>query len=245
MNKLTKQKLVAFALLLLVCSYAIAQDKVASWDFPIKPGTEKWNQLETETGRLNVLQIPDNILKVIETEELVVTCLNYPSAFHYTAYDNEQVGLQKVISNFNGLQELFIRKDAGRYLIEHYKNAYAQGFRSKDNRISERYWPWRFLYLELLLSRRELIQNLEAGDKLKLLQTTLNKLDLKIQNKEVFSKYDNINSALIVVRILEVNNVDAIVSNSVYMNFASNREFPDYKTLEEIIELGKTHIGIH
>lgn len=244
MNKQTGQKLVVFTVLLYLCNYAIAQNKVASWDFPIKPGTEKWAQLETETERLSILQIPDSILKVIGTEELVITCLNYPAALHYTAFDNQQVGFGIVISNFNGLQELLNRKGAGRYLTEHYKNAGEQGFIIRDSRICERYWPWKFLYLELLLSQREIIRNLDAGDKLMLLETTLNKLGLKSQNEEMFSKYDNINSALIVVRILESNNVEAVVSNDVYVNFATNGELFDYKTVEEIIALGKLYIGM-
>ena len=245
MNKLTKQKLVAFAILLLVCNYAIAQDKVASWDFPIKPGTEKWKQLETETERLNVLQIPDNILEVIETEELVISCLNYPASIHYTAYDNQFVGFQKVVANFNGLQELLSRNDAGRYLVEHYNNAGADGFITKDDRLDGRYWTVKFTYLELMVSQKEIIQNLEAEERMILLETTLNKLDIKTHNNDVFSKYDDMNSALIVARILECNNVSAIVSNSVYMDFASNQVLPDYKTVKEIIELGKTHIGTH
>lgn len=237
--------LVAYALLLFACNCTIAQNKVTSWDFPIKPGTEKWSQLETETERLNVLQIPDNILKVIDTKELVISCLNYPASIHYTAYDNQFTGFQKVVANFNGLQELITRNDAGRYLIEHYNNAAVDGFIAKDDRLDERYWTVKFTYLELLISQKEIIQNLEAEDRMLLLEITLKKLDLKTQNRDVFSKYDDMNSALIVAGILECNNVDAILSNRVYMNFISNKELPDYKTVKEIIELGKSHLGIH
>ncbi|MBA7511128.1 hypothetical protein ES705_03119 [subsurface metagenome] len=91
--------------------------------------------MKDESERLNALQIPNNILNVIETEELVIACLNYPAAFHYTIYIDEHIGLQKVISNFKGLQELFNRNDAGKYLIEHYKNAGAYGFIAEDKRL--------------------------------------------------------------------------------------------------------------
>ena len=58
----------------------------------------------------------------------------------------------------------------------------------------------------------------------------------------MFSTYDNINSALIIARIIASNNVEEVVSNSVYMKFASDRELPDYETVEEVIELGKKYI---
>jgi len=239
MRKSTHFKLLIVGLFLITCYNLLAQDSAVTWDYPVRPGTEKWSQLKDESERLNALQIPDSILNVIETEELVIACLNYPAAFHYTAYDDEHTGLQKVISNFNGLQELFDRNDAGKYLIEHYKNAGVDGFIIKDKRLNERFWPFKFLYIELLLSRKEIIQKLEAEDRLLLLETTLNKFNLKNQNKDMFSKYDNINSALIIARIMASNNVEEVVSDSVYMKFPSDRELPDYETVEEIIELGK------
>ena len=229
--------------ILIVKSLSIsAQFEKVTWDYPVRPGTEKWNQLKDESERLNALQIPDSILNVIETEELVIACLNYPAAFNFTAYADEHIGFQKVISSFNGLQELFNGNGAGKYLIEHYKNAGTYGFIIKDKRLNERYWPLRFLYIELLLSQKEIIKNLEDEDKLLLLETTLNKYSLKAQSKDMFSKYDNINSALIIVRIMASNNVEEVVSNSVYMKFASDRELPDYETVEKVIELGKKYI---
>jgi len=242
MRKSKHFKLLIVAFLWITCTNLLAQDPEATWDYPVRPGTEKWGQLKDEAERLDALQIPDTILNVIETEELVIACLNYPAAFHYTAYDNEHVGLQKGISNFNGLRELFNRNDAGKYLIEHYQNAGANGFIIKDRRLNESYWSLRFLYIELLISQKEIIQNLEAEDKVLLLETTLNKFDIKAQHKDIFSKYDNINSALIVARIMESNNVEEVVSNSEYMKFASDRELPDYEIVEKVIELGKEYI---
>lgn len=32
------------------------------YNFPVKPGTEEWNNLETEADRLEALQIPENLL---------------------------------------------------------------------------------------------------------------------------------------------------------------------------------------
>ena len=46
------------------------------YNFPVKPGTEAWNKLETETERLSALQIPENILKSMSTQDLIITCMN-------------------------------------------------------------------------------------------------------------------------------------------------------------------------
>ena len=41
------------------------------WDFPIKPGTEKWAKLKTEKERFDAMQIPKDILSQMSTKELV------------------------------------------------------------------------------------------------------------------------------------------------------------------------------
>lgn len=148
--KLKKNEKNVFVFFAFTFCSSVGQESTITWDYPVKPGSEKWGQLKDETERLNALQIPDSILNVIETEELVIACLNYPAAFHYTAYTDEHIGLQEVISNFNGLQELFNRNGAGKYLIEHYKNAGTYGFIIIDKRLNERYWPLRFLYIEFI-----------------------------------------------------------------------------------------------
>lgn len=71
----------------------------------------QWENFKTHQEKLAACQIPDNILQEIPTDELIKICLEYPLLFDAFAFDTPIVGLKKVISRFNGFQELMKRKD--------------------------------------------------------------------------------------------------------------------------------------
>ena len=88
------------------------------WDYPVKPMTEEWRQLSTYAEMKNACLIPVDILEKMPTKELVEVCLNYPLRFKFYVYDNLHLGLKEVVKDFNGLQELLMRKDNAQYLYE-------------------------------------------------------------------------------------------------------------------------------
>ncbi|NQU52752.1 MAG: hypothetical protein HQ522_09460 [Bacteroidetes bacterium] len=103
-------------LLILIPIFSFAQDANLTWDFPAKPGKAGWKNLKTETERLNAMQVPSDVLSNMGTEELLITCMNYPAALFYGAYSNNYVGIKRTIEKFNGLQELLKRKDALKFI---------------------------------------------------------------------------------------------------------------------------------
>jgi len=104
--------------ILLIPLFLFAQ----AWDYPIKPGTDKWKTLKTTQDKLDNCQIPVSILGKLTTADLVRLCLNYPLLgdllFSNTGF---QDGFNAISSNFNGFQELLKRKDAGAELLKHYE----------------------------------------------------------------------------------------------------------------------------
>lgn len=70
---------------------------------------------------LKACQIPAEILKTVSTEELIELCLAYPLLGDIFAYNGIQEGISKVSARFNGLQELFKRKDNASLLFEKMK----------------------------------------------------------------------------------------------------------------------------
>jgi hypothetical protein len=67
--------------------------------------------------KVALLQVPQNKLLTMSTAHLVETCLNYPLFSSIWLYNSTQEGLEWIIKDFNGLQELIQRKDAGVELL--------------------------------------------------------------------------------------------------------------------------------
>jgi len=81
-----------------------------TWDYPIKPGTEKWKNLTTSQAMIDVCQIPEDILQNMNTVDLIQTCLNYPLKGNVYAYANVKDGIEHISLQFNGFKELLLRK---------------------------------------------------------------------------------------------------------------------------------------
>lgn len=81
------------------------------YDFPIKTETYEWEQLKSLEEKLVCTQIPNEILNNMTTRALLETWLDYPLSVNIFAYDNVEIGLQKVSEQFNGLEELCKRDD--------------------------------------------------------------------------------------------------------------------------------------
>jgi len=80
------------------------------YSYPIKAGTEEWKSL-TSKERVGKLQLSDNLLGIMRTEDLIKVCLDFPYATDFYAFDDYQSGFKYIYNEFNGLQELMSRND--------------------------------------------------------------------------------------------------------------------------------------
>ena len=178
--------------LFLVCLIsALSQAQV--YDYPVKPGSEEWGKLKTEVDRFAVLQIPENLLKTMNTHDLVVTCLNYPGMVLFGVYNDMQKGMEHLIKNFNGLQELMQRTDAPAELLSVYKQMNS----SKLKLLS------RSIYFELLLTQDCVIDKMSDAERSLLMEEARNRLYHKIDNSEEYSVMDYQPSLMIVEKNLK------------------------------------------
>lgn len=235
------KKLIIF-FLILIPIFSFAQDANLTWDFPTKPGKDGWENLKTETERLNAMQVPSDVLSNMETEELVITCMNYPAALLYGAYSNDYVGIRKIISQFNGLQELLKRKDALKYLTKVYKNSGTNGLKQKDARLNEQFWPLKFRYIELLLIQDEVISSSTDEEVQNLLAASVEKAGLKADKPDWFSKSDDLVSSFLVAKSMKKLKINVFTNNEEYMDFATKGKLKSYEQALAIIELGKKHL---
>ena len=212
-----------------------------SWDFAVKPGKAGWENFETESERRNALQVPSDVLTNMETEELVITCINYPLALFYGAYSNDYVGIRKIINQFNGLQELLKREDALKYLTKVYKNSGINGLKQKDARLNEQFWPLKFRYIELLLIQDEIMSLTTDQEVESLLSASVEKAGLKANKPDWFSKNDDLISSFLVAKSMKKLEINEFTSNKEFMDFASKGKLQSYEQALAIIELGKKH----
>lgn len=113
--------------------------------------------------RAELLAVPEEKLSAMTTEELLVTCLDYPSYWEILAYSTLEQGFRSICDRYNGLQALPERDDVGEVLTEFYSHIDLEQVLSK-----EKYDPFRLKYLELIMlhavdnmsadSRRELFE---------------------------------------------------------------------------------------
>jgi len=138
----------------------------ASWTYP-----EDWNMLPVDERH-----VPEEILELITAKKLVELCLDLPE-FGFLA-KTSQSNFDFFAPRFNVIQHLLLSKEAGKYLIVVYKDAGMEGFRTLP--YSNRFWPIKLMYIEVLLAQKEILQKLTPEERLELLLEARNKFNEKI-----------------------------------------------------------------
>jgi|GEM_PF-2295028 len=92
-----------------------------SWNYPILPGSAQWKAFQSYKEKADACQIPQNIMTSLSTEELLVLCLKYPLLMDIGAFNFFADGYAAWETNFNGIRELYQRKDAPTVLLAWYK----------------------------------------------------------------------------------------------------------------------------
>lgn len=123
-----------------------------SFDSVTKP--EIWKTFQPLEEMQSACQIPDDVLPNLSTEELVQICMDYPLFGNFSAYNDELVGIKKVMDGFNGFTELKKRIDAAEKLLDLYENVNVATLNSDKENI-ETYPNIKLGYLELILSSGE------------------------------------------------------------------------------------------
>lgn len=153
------------------------------WDYPIKPGTPQWDTLETHDQMVKAIQIPDEVLNSLSTEELVNVCLGYPLYGDMFAYNSVQDGfITNVAVNSNGIQELFRRSDNVQYLLNELKEKDLLTFESQeyllaDLEIGE--FNWKLSFLEAIMSHESVLTNANAEQRREIAAISVKNLLLK------------------------------------------------------------------
>jgi hypothetical protein len=210
-----------------------------AYDYPIKPGTDEWKAFGSHDEMLQACQIPESILKDMSTAGLVETVLNYPLLLDYMAYDSRQYGLDMVVSHFNGLQELFNRKDAGTELLARYRTMDPAAIDNDWTDIEKGSYSFSFQDIEALLAQEPILTNLTEAQRQELLTEAIAKYQAKQQHAEVYGQYGQEGTVWLIGRALQQESYppfeQKIQEDVTLQDFLSSGSFATDSVLNEIL----------
>ncbi len=144
--------------IILTASLAISQEK-----FP-KRDSKEWNDL-TVAQRWQAVNIPEDQLKKMSSNELVEHCVNFDFMWDIFNYPNYGIGLNVIIENHNGLREMLNRKDTGKLLLEFYKKIDPNKVVEKTELVDRGVFVAKTFFLELFLSHPSILNQFQGNEK--------------------------------------------------------------------------------
>ncbi len=226
-----------FGISVVVQTYADNTDNI--YMYPIKPGTEEWKDLNSQTEKVEVCQIPDKILSEMSTDALIETCLSYPLFGGIMAYSNIQQGFERVSSRFNGLQKLLNQSDAGIKLFTKYKGIDPEGYDGNWSLEQKGNYAFQLIYIESLLAQQAILSSLQYADLISLLRESIQKFQSKQKHPEVYGSLSQTSVTFVIARTMKQLNENqfekSIAQNDNFKKFIENPLFLDKEVLYEIL----------
>jgi hypothetical protein len=213
---------------------------LATYDFPVKPGTADWKAFGTHLEMLNACRIPEKVLTQLSTEGLIETMLNYPLLFEIFAFNTPQQGIDAVTAQFNGFQELFARDDRCARLINKYESMDIRPQIDGLSAVAQVEYIWRVSVLEMIMAQQPVSSALSPSQINDLLTISLDKVAQKRAEADLISNGEQTTAWLISRTLqlagyqpfLEIYNEDEYLPGFVSTGFAYN----DYSILFTLAE---------
>jgi len=156
------------------------------WDYPVKPGTEEWKIFKSNKEMIDACQIPEKILFSLSTNDLTELCLHYPLLYDTFAFNDLNEGFNKLFNDFNGIRELYKRKDTPKELLKRY-NSKVHNLSYLDLNASDSQKGLFIISIsaiEVLLSNYNIQDNMETTSK-----EILKSLVFGYENKSIYNDY--------------------------------------------------------
>lgn len=230
-------KILIFQLLSIITLNSYAQNP--TWDYPIKPGTEKWKSYQNTPDIVRDLQMPEKVLKSISTEELLKVCLNYPFFSSYTASNSPFEGLNRILDSFNGFEEFSNRKDANNVLFNFYVNKQVSEIDKIEKGIDKADYSFNYCGYELLLCNKKIITKFSEEQQIDILKLFMKRSKEKELHKDSFGFWGKMTSAFVANKYAvllgkkEVN-VDSKIDNSKKL-FTERMIISDTKVVDNVL----------
>ena len=157
--------------------------------YPVLPGTEEWLALPDHSARLQACQIPEDVFAGMSTKDLAASVLDYPFLGDLYAFNTARGWFQCLTDNFNGLQELRKRPDAGTVLLGFFNAAkvYTVGECENMDEVARFDEALKLDALTVFLTQPEFVSQLSSKEQQSLSALTAKKREQRAQNPEFYS----------------------------------------------------------
>lgn len=146
-----------------------------SWDYPVKPSSEKWKTFQSNAEKVDACQIPKSVLEGLTTEELILICLKYPLLMDIGAFNFFSDGYSSYETNFNGIRELYKRSNAPTMIYNYYRQQNLE-YAKFTSSIS---FVFRISVIEYMLTASSVISQYSATQRKEVATELLSKLNIK------------------------------------------------------------------
>lgn len=158
------------------------------------------------------------------------------------------MGFEQNKKEFNGFQELFHRKDAGKELVNLYSEINPGELKLMKSDLDKGNFMFRIFYLEILLAQNDLLNTLSNEEQKNLLSECLDKAREK--SNYLYSSFQTQTTYLIMARILLLNHFNPFMERSQlnqsrYDWFVKGIMLPSKDLLREIETLTKEYISVN
>jgi hypothetical protein len=152
-----------------------------AYKYPIKPGTQEWIDLGSRDARANACMITEEILQKISTGGLFESLLSYPFILDYGAWEELQVGFEKLKSENKGFTELYSREDLFHIIYEWYES---MSLDCKEWIYHPSHAPIEveLEIIEMFIFQNEFLDNLNQDQIIEIYKLIFNKLQSKVEH---------------------------------------------------------------
>lgn len=163
------------------------------WDYPVKPGSKEWKKLDSYSERLDKCQIPDDVLPHLDTPQLVDLCMEYPFLLNIYLFGDPFYGYDVLFDDFNGIRELFGRKDAYECITNAYADMLDENYVYMKLKVKTPYeigeYKFRVSFLELTLGNEKLIAGQDTESKQNALGLLTDGFEKLLETEEEYNHY--------------------------------------------------------
>jgi hypothetical protein len=172
--------------------------KTNAYEFSVKQGTKEWKQFVSIEKRIAALQIPDTVLRIISTDGLLQTCLEFPYLTDFLFANNYQEGFEALVAEFNGFRELLKRRDLTIVLLKKYNDMTSNVKNLNSmNEVEQGKFSFRHFILEFILAQDIVFENLSTEQEQQLFFLNSEHKKIKNNHPNVFSQLNVVPSNLL------------------------------------------------
>lgn len=157
------------------------------YTYPLKAGTDEWRNLSV-LEKHERLQLSDNLLSSMRTEDLIEVCLEYPFAIDLFAYNDFQTGFKALYNNFNGFRELLSRDDLAEPFLIYLDVNWQKADLMKDKEDLEigRYTLLSVVF-KYMLAQDAVINKMSRSQLRRMLDTCIRNNEIELSDTEMWS----------------------------------------------------------